>query len=57
MYLYIMAKKGKEKNTKNKAKHSKLMDRKKSKLKKEQQTRKEKLKAIIENAKKNNDSD
>lgn len=56
MYLYVMAKKGKEKNTKNKVKHSKLMDRKKSKLKKEQQTRKEKLKAIIENAKKNNDS-
>ena len=56
MYLYNMAKKGKEKNTKNKAKHSKLMDRKKSKLKKEQQTRKEKLKAIIENAKKNDDS-
>lgn len=56
MYLYRMAKKGKEKNTKNKAKHSKLMDRKKSKLKKEQQTRKEKLKAIIQNAKKNDDS-
>jgi len=56
MYLYIMAKKGKEKNTKNKAKHSKLMDRKKNKLKKEQLTRKEKLKAIIENAKKNDDS-
>jgi len=56
MYLYHMAKKGKEKNTKNKAKHSKLMDRKKSKLKKEQQTRKEKLKAIIQNAKKNDDS-
>ena len=56
MYLYNMAKKGKEKNTKNKAKHSKLMDRKKNKLKKEQLTRKEKLKAIIENAKKNDDS-
>jgi len=56
MYLYHMAKKGKEKNTKNKAKHSKLMDRKKNKLKKEQQTRKEKLKAIIQNAKKNDDS-
>jgi hypothetical protein len=56
MYLYSMAKKGKEKNTKNKAKHSKLMDRKKSKLKKEQQARKEKLKTIIQNAKKNDDS-
>ena len=56
MYLYSMAKKGKEKNTKNKAKHTKLMDRKKSKLKKEQQARKEKLKTIIQNAKKNDDS-
>jgi len=51
-----MAKKGKEKNTKNKAKHSKLMDRKKNKLKKEQLTRKEKLKAILDNARKNDAS-
>ncbi|WP_298505299.1 hypothetical protein [uncultured Maribacter sp.] len=42
-----MAKKGKEKNTVNKAKHTKLMNRKKNKLKKEQETRKERLKAII----------
>jgi hypothetical protein len=42
-----MAKKGKEKNTRNKAKHSKLMDRKKNKLRKEEETRKEKLKQII----------
>jgi len=42
-----MAKKGKEKNTKNKAKHSKLMNRKKNKLKEEQAARKAKLKAII----------
>ena len=41
-----MAKKGKEKNTVNKAKHTKLMNRKKNKLKKEQETRKERLKAI-----------
>lgn len=42
-----MAKKGKEKNTKNKAKHSKLMGRKINKLKEEKTTRAEKLKAII----------
>ncbi len=46
-----MAKKGKEKNTQNKAKHTKLMDRKKNKLRKEQETRKEKLKQIIQLAK------
>ena len=49
-----MAKKGKEKNTKNKAKHSKLMDRKKNKLKKEADTRKERLKEILKAAKKDN---
>ena len=42
-----MGKKGKEKNTVNKAKHTKLMDRKHNKLKKEATTRKERLKAII----------
>ena len=42
-----MAKKGKAKNTVNKAKHTKLMDRKKNKLKKEKETRKERLKAIV----------
>ena len=42
-----MAKKGKAKNTVNKAKHTKLMNRKKSKLKKEEALRKERLKAII----------
>lgn len=42
-----MAKTGKEKNTGNKAKHTKLINRKKNKLKKEQQTRKEKLKEIM----------
>ncbi|MFT4696894.1 MAG: FtsZ-binding cell division protein ZapB [Flavobacteriaceae bacterium] len=45
-----MGKKGKEKNTQNKAKHTKLMNRKKNKLKKEQTTRKERLKAIIKGA-------
>jgi hypothetical protein len=42
-----MAKKGKAKNTVNKAKHTKLMDRKKNKLKKEAALRKERLKAIL----------
>jgi len=42
-----MAKKGKEKNTRNKAKHTTLINRKKNKLRKEQDTRKEKLKQII----------
>ncbi|RKR14669.1 hypothetical protein CLV91_0747 [Maribacter vaceletii] len=51
-----MAKKGKEKNTLNKAKHTKLMNRKKNKLKKEQETRKERLKAIV-NASKVNTKD
>lgn len=46
-----MAKQGQAKNTKNKAKHSKLMARKKNKLKTEKETRKERLKAIIEKAK------
>ena len=46
-----MAKKGREKNTKNKAKHSKLMTRKKKKLKTEKETRKERLKAIVAKSK------
>ncbi|WP_199757247.1 hypothetical protein [Formosa maritima] len=48
-----MAKTGREKNTKNKAKHSKLMNRKKNKLKEEVTKRKERLKEIIQNANKN----
>ena len=44
----IMTKKGKGKNTVNKAKHSKLMDQKKNKLKKEAALRKERLKAIVQ---------
>ena len=42
-----MAKQGREKNTKNKAKHSKLMARKKNKLKTEKEVRKERLKTIV----------
>jgi len=42
-----MAKKGKEKNTKNKAKHTKLMNRKKEKLRKEKEANAAKLRAIV----------
>jgi len=42
-----MAKKGKGKNTVNKAKHTKLMNQKKNKLRKETELRKERLKAIV----------
>lgn len=47
-----MPKKGKAKNTVNKAKHSKLMEHKKNKIRKEANMRKERLKAIIAKAKK-----
>ncbi len=40
-----MAKTGRDKNTKNKAKHSKLMTQKKNKRKTEKVLRKERLKA------------
>lgn len=43
-----MGKSGKEKNTKNKAKHSKLMARKKNKLKKEKATSAQRKKALIQ---------
>lgn len=46
-----MAKTGREKNTKNKAKHSRLMAQKKSKKKAEELLRKERLKAIVQKAK------
>ncbi len=46
-----MAKKGSEKNTKNKKKHTKLMDRKKNKLRKEKEAHKARLKAIIKKTK------
>ncbi|MGB5418137.1 hypothetical protein [Algibacter sp.] len=52
-----MAKTGREKNTKNKAKHSKLMDKKKNKKKAEAELLKERLKAIINKAKKEKEKD
>ncbi|MFK7813832.1 MAG: hypothetical protein AB8B59_15160 [Maribacter sp.] len=42
-----MPKKGKAKNSVNKAKHTKLLNQKKNKLQKEAELRKERLKAII----------
>lgn len=45
-----MPKKGSAKNTKNKAKHSKLMNKKINKLKLEKKQHEEKLKAIIRKA-------
>ncbi len=45
-----MAKIGREKNTKNKSKHTKLMTQKKNKKKSEEALRKERLKAIIQKA-------
>lgn len=47
-----MAKKGKAKNTVNKAKHTKLLNRKKNKLQKEEALRKERLKKILQKSKK-----
>lgn len=47
-----MAKKGREKNTKNKAKHSKLMSQKTNKKKAEEALRKERLRAIVKQANK-----
>ncbi|MDN3667036.1 hypothetical protein ACFFU1_07640 [Algibacter miyuki] len=46
-----MAKTGQDKNTKNKAKHSKLMAQKKNKKKAEVALRKERLKEIIQQSK------
>ncbi|WP_308992235.1 hypothetical protein QLS71_018560 [Mariniflexile litorale] len=51
-----MAKTERDKNTKNKAKHSKLMVQKKNKKKEQEQLRKEKLKAIIQKAKENKEN-
>ncbi len=45
-----MAKTGQEKNTKNKAKHTKLLNRKKNKIKQEKNIRKERLKIIVKKA-------
>jgi hypothetical protein len=52
-----MAKTGRDKNTKNKAKHSKLMVQKKNKKKAEAVLRRERLKAIIQKANKQKDVD
>lgn len=49
-----MAKTGRDKNTKNKAKHSRLMDQKKNKKKEEDLLRKARLKAIIVKANQEN---
>ena len=48
-----MAKKGQEKNTKNKAKQSRLVNQKKNKKKQEALLRKERLKAIVKKANEN----
>jgi hypothetical protein len=52
-----MAKAGKEKNTKNKGKHSKLMDRKKNKLRNQKETRAQRLKEIVKAAKAQKESE
>tara|TARA_R110000868_G_scaffold145181_2_gene365114 strand:+ start:9747 stop:9926 length:180 start_codon:yes stop_codon:yes gene_type:complete len=49
----LMSKQGKEKNTKNKAKHTKLMSRKINKLRDEKESRKLRLKEIIKMAQEN----
>ena len=51
-----MAKKGKEKNTVNKAKHSRLMKQKTNKIRLEKQRTKERLKAIIKKINEQKDS-
>ena len=48
-----MAKKGREKNTKNKAKHARLVAQKKNKKKTEEALRKERLKNIVKKMKEN----
>lgn len=52
-----MAKKGKAKNTANKAKHSRLMSQKINKVKLEKKLHKERLKAIIKKVNENKDSE
>ena len=54
LFIHIkkkMAKKGREKNTINKAKHSKLIAQKKNKQKSKSDDRKARLKAIVDLAK------
>ena len=52
-----MSKKGKEKNTKNKAKHSRLIAQKKNKKKSEVALRKARLRAIVKGAQEKPDSE
>jgi hypothetical protein len=56
-YLCPMAKTGREKNTKNKSKHSKLMDRKKNKLRDQKELRKLRLKEIVQASKAQKESE
>lgn len=51
-----MPKKGKAKNTVNKAKHTRLMKQKENKLRLEKQRTKERLKEIIKKANQENDN-
>ncbi len=52
-----MAKKGKEKNTQNKAKHAKLMNRKKNKIRKEKEARAKRLKALTQKINQQNNTE
>ena len=52
-----MAKKGSAKNTKNKAKHTKLMNRKKNKIRQDKINHKAKLKAVLARSKKNTEEE
>ncbi|WP_167455912.1 hypothetical protein [Tenacibaculum singaporense] len=52
-----MTKKGKAKNTVNKAKHTRLMKQKENKLRLEKQRTKERLKAIIKKANEHKEDD
>jgi len=52
-----MPKKGSPKNTKNKAKHAKLMAQKKNKERKEKDAHKKKLKSLVEKMKAQKDAD
>ena len=52
-----MAKKGQEKNTKNKAKHTRLINQKKNKKKQEAILRKQRLKAIVNKANNENSNE
>ncbi|WP_178983224.1 hypothetical protein [Winogradskyella helgolandensis] len=51
LFQNTMAKQGKEKNTNNKAKHTKLITQKKNKKKSQVEDRKARLKAIVQKSK------